>query len=443
MMKSSRWFPYSESQGWDNGSLETDDNGWPTSVGKDTTLIKEFYRAINGQYPSGTYVVLWDGADLGFEVGDDASDARCDDGSSLTNCATKRALFEVDTPSSEGFNFELGTDGMSTSHYMRNIRIIVPGGICGSSQTELDYKSSCETSRGGTGSFGSGQTFFDFEDVYYNRFADNVAEMQNPKVLFHPLSLRRLSPYSTLRVMEPLAINFGNEVVSWNDRGQLAADTIGKDEGASPEVLIALANTLSSDIWINIPHQADDGYVRSFAELALSQLKTDWNVYLEYTNEHWNPSPEYPQSDYMLSRAIELGLGEGDTVRNRGGLFFAQRSTEIFKIWRDVFSASPDRVQRVLGTFIADSALTELMLNHNDTADNVDHIAIGYYIGLYLILDHLDQITPWGLDQFFSEPWSFKTPILTPTLKHEQSLSLFAITRGGGKSTGNVLNLLF
>lgn len=404
MLKSSRWFPINSS-GFDQGDFSTDEYGWPNGVsGTATELIKFFYQQIDGHYPAGTYVLLWDGADPTWEIGDDGSGLRCDSGATMGTCTSGRALFDVE-PSAAGFSVGLQTAAINSDDYPRNVRILVPGGICGRSATDLDHTQACESSRGGTGTCDAGETCFDYEDVYWNRFSDSTDSLHaGEKVLFHPLTLKRLSPYQAIRTMDPLGINFGNEVVSWDNRGKLSDDSFGHDEkGCPPEVLLALGNVLGTDLWLNIPHQANEAYVRSFAELALEQLQADRTIYLEYTNEHWNTAEEYPQSQYMLTQADSLGIGSGQSESNRRSLYYAQRATEIFKIWREVFAANPTRVQRVLGAMLAQPSLTQLMLEYSDVADNVDHVALGYYLGLYLIFDHFEQLESMNLDSLFAE----------------------------------------
>jgi len=69
--------------------------------------------------------------------------------------------------------------------YVRNIRILTPGGVCGRTVTELNRFQFCQTPRGGSGQCMVGEQCFDFEQTHFNRFTDPVSEMNN-KVVFHP-----------------------------------------------------------------------------------------------------------------------------------------------------------------------------------------------------------------------------------------------------------------
>ena len=55
--------------------------------------------------------------------------------------------------------------------------------------------------------------------------------------------------------------------------------------GASLEVMVALANALDADPWFNMPHQADDTFVRNFATYVRQHLEPGRKVYVEWANE--------------------------------------------------------------------------------------------------------------------------------------------------------------
>ena len=75
------------------------------------------------------------------------------------------------------------------------------------------------------------------------------------------------------------------------------------------------------------------------------QLDPERKVYVEYSNEVWNSL--FPQTRYSWEKAKELGLGPKERPWEGGGMYYAQRSVEIFKIWEEVFGGARSAGSRV------------------------------------------------------------------------------------------------
>ena len=120
----------------------------------------------------------------------------------------------------------------------------------------------------------------------------------NTTQLFGTTYLNAISPFSTLRFMDLSHAN-NSPQVNWSDR-QLV-DYYPYKKGMPWEHIIALANMTGKDIWINIPHMATDAYVTSLANLIKSSLRSDINIYLEYSNEVWNW--QFSQATYNDNQA--------------------------------------------------------------------------------------------------------------------------------------------
>ena len=248
-----------------------------------------------------------------------------------------------------------------------------------------------------------GESCFDFDDVYWNRFSDPREEMHNPKVVFHPYSLERLRNYRSIRTMALLRTN-SSPVTELSDRALVTQYSLGLENGAPWEYIVALVNVLDTDIWLNIPHRATNGYVSAFADYVHLNLDSNLDVYLEYTNEHYNTHPDFNQSDYMLSEAQRLGIGEGENDRTRMNMFYALRSVELFDTWHGVFDPEQSRVKRVLGAFIADPGVSVTMLETPGVLEKTDMLAMGAYFGGYLGTPEVaEQIRGWTVDQLFDE----------------------------------------
>jgi hypothetical protein len=152
--------------------------------------------------------------------------------------------------------------------------------------------------------------------------------------------LAHVARFSTLRYMEWTQAN-GHPVSHWSDRTPAASPSYFVDSGVPWEVCIELANLTQRDMWINVPHMADDEYVQSLATLIRDTLSPNLRVYVEHSNEVWNGM--FAQCGYnlgqALSRAEELDLyydgPTGDTIVN--ARYHAYRTKQIGDVFGSVF----------------------------------------------------------------------------------------------------------
>lgn len=159
----------------------------------------------------------------------------------------------------------------------------------------------------------------------------------DPEILFNPAFLEKCEPFAAFRFMDWGATN-NSPLVTWDDRAKPEDITFTTGKGFPYEYMIELANTLHKDIWICIPHRANDGYIREMAKLFGEGLDPDIEVYVEYSNEVWN---------WMFDQAQYL-LNEGDQEKD-----WPERCVPIIENALDVFydnwPGDPSRVKRVLG----------------------------------------------------------------------------------------------
>src|SRR5262249_685365 len=123
---------------------------------------------------------------------------------------------------------------------------------------------------------------------------------------FHPLFRERLAPFRTLRFMQASEI-ITSQIQHWSDRRSVDYETqmtgaLGVQNGIAPESMIKLANELTADLWANMPHRAEDDYVRNFATMVGSQLNPGRKVYLEWSNEVWNRAPGFLPHQWILQQ---------------------------------------------------------------------------------------------------------------------------------------------
>ncbi len=116
------------------------------------------------------------------------------------------------------------------------------------------------------------------------------------------------------------------------------------NHGIAWEYCIELANTLNKDIWINVPHKADDNYIYQLASLMYNTLNPNLKVYVEYSNELWNWG--YSQAGWNLQQAIIEGNNGGninyDNINDKYTWNYrriANRGKQISDIFKSVFGA--------------------------------------------------------------------------------------------------------
>ncbi|GLY93204.1 hypothetical protein Acsp02_04600 [Actinoplanes sp. NBRC 103695] len=308
--------------------LAVDQHGWVTSLAAGQYVDTPMFTRDGGQpWPAGTggkhYVVTWDG---------DGDVAFWGGGTEYNRTANR---FEYEPGAGSG-RF-LAITRTNPADYVRDIHVWMPG-----------YEFT-----------GAGQ-------------------------IFHPDFLASLTGMRTLRFMDWMRTN-GSPYVTWD--AYPTADSSTQTRGVAPELMVELANRVGADAWFSIPHQADDGFVRHFAEFVRDHLRPGLKAYVEYSNELWNTAWAFPQSQWARARGMELHLADLDWVA--GGRFQARRSVQIFRIWEDVFGADAyARIVKVLGLMVGNLSVSRDMLAWRDdvTGDRAagsyaDAVAVAPYFG--------------------------------------------------------------
>jgi hypothetical protein len=201
--------------------------------------------------------------------------------------------------------------------------------------------------------------------------------------LFHPEFKRSLAGFRVIRFMDwqrtnDAAGNPGKGIAplrSWSQRTKPSSSTQGGPYGVAYEYQLQLAAELGADAWINVPHPADDAFVRNLARLAHNQIPTGRKLYVEYTNEAWN-----------TLFAAGTWLDQNVAGANRSARY-GTRAKQIFDIFTQVFGESTvrgtpgQRLVRVLsGQAVNDSVLRNAL---STAASSVDAIAIAPYFGQF------------------------------------------------------------
>ena len=321
--------------------LSLDAQGWPTQLGQTTNaqgqvlqqvLATGMFFNVNGHYPAGTYTAQWDGTGT-LRWGGDVTVAQ----TGLTPDGHHYALL-TDTPGNRGIQLQLVADNPGDP--VRNIHVWMP-----------DY---------------GGQSF--------------VGQVWHPGANFspfHPLFLQRLQPFSTLRFMQD-SETITSQVRHWSDRRPWDYATqqsgMGFQNGLAPEYEIELGNELKENIWINIPHLADDAYIRNLATEVRDNLNPNLKVYLEWSNEVWNRAPGFLPYRWIVQQ-LQLPQYAGMSFEQ----FVAMEDRRTFDIWSQVFAGQTDRLVRVVAGFEQNPGYTARVLQN--MGGDFDAVSCAAYFG--------------------------------------------------------------
>lgn len=403
---------------WDTreqAALDLDSQGWPRSL-PDATASNVQYRYVTtlpvwgtGHYPAGQYTVFYEGEGQ-LAYGGDA----------VRNDALSRPGREIiDITPYRGFNVSIRvTDPKHTGNYLRNIRIIAPGGTC--------YR---DPSNYATDVAACPDSFQAFTETY----------MTQP---FHPLFLADMKPFSALRFVHFAAV-ITSQVREWEERPQLDYASWGANvlDGAPIELAIDLANTLNASPWLEVPAMASDDYIAQFARLTKSRYTVNRPIYLEYHNEAWNSA--YPYSlvnDWIEQQGVARWKRSSRSAYDKRINWFAMRTADVCRIWKREFGDRAGQVKCVMASQSANAWVSTTALScplyaqesgHN-CAGQIDALAIAPYFGDYISQPAFQvPVTAWlaepdgGMNSLFQEITQGLLPLTTP-LGNNQPVSSLA-----------------
>lgn len=207
-----------------------------------------------------------------------------------------------------------------------------------------------------------------------------------------------MANYGVIRYMDWNSTN-SSTISKWTERNTLY-DMFWGDKGGVPyEAQIQLSNETHNDLWLTVPHLADDDYVRNLATLVSQRLSPDLRVWVEYSNEVWNASfQQYKYANEVLrpQYAVQNSLQA-----------YGRRSAEVFDLFQNVLH-DDRRVVRVISGQAANPWTLEESLKGATLAGNLkaDVAAIAPYFGISGGIDALYQRHLAGtvnLDEVFTE----------------------------------------
>lgn len=327
---------------------EYDAQGWPIRLNGGVAATKFLGKMPPEALPPGDLVVLYDGKGK-LEYGHGVERIEQQRG---------REVIRLHPGETGKLNASLIVTALDEQDPIRNIRILLPGGICQNQPYQwVKGASQC-------GSKGAGK-YLPFERYYQS-------------IVFNPAYLDFLKDFSAIRLM-PMSGITRNPERYWHERPHMQEATWGGDygeRGAPLEIQVMLANRLQADAWFNLPHAADDDYVRRFARYVRDNLDPELNIYIEYTNEVWNTA--FSHSEYTQKKGIEAEYSVNAV--EAGYQYYIQRAGEIFAIWEEVFG-SLERLTRVLGSWDTRPDISRKLLGEYGGYKHADALAIAPYFG--------------------------------------------------------------
>ncbi|MEZ5536127.1 MAG: sugar-binding protein [Thiolinea sp.] len=333
----------------DSEQVEYDEQGWPVRLNGAESGTKFIGKMPAAALPEGEYIVLYDGHGE-LRYGHDVERVEAEQGRQLIrfNPAQDGNPEEIDA--------SLVITRSSESDPLRNIRILPPGGIC--QNNPYQWVSGADECAADT-------RYLSFE-YYYS------------SILFNPDYLNFIRDFSVIRFMAMSGITRNPERY-WHERPNLQEATWGGgygERGAPLEIQVELANRMQADAWFNLPHAADDEYVRNFATYVRDNLAPGLKAYIEYTNEVWNTS--FSHSEYTQKMGIEAGYSINSV--EAGFQYYVQRAGEVFSIWEEVFGGR-QRFVRVIGSWDTRPDISRKLLGVYEGYKHADALAIAPYFG--------------------------------------------------------------
>lgn len=387
----------------DADKVEYDAQGWPLRLHGATIATKFIGKMPPAALVEGDYVVLYDGVgQLSYGHGVET-----------VSQSPNRDVIRL-KPGEEGeINASLLISALEETDPIRNIRILPPGGICQDNPYQRVFaQSECN----------SGASYLPFEQYYTS-------------IRFTPEYLNYLKDFSTIRFMAMSGIT-RNPEAHWSQRPNLQEATWGGgygERGAPLEVQVDLANRMQADAWFNLPHAADDEYIRNFATYVRDHLQPQARIYVEYTNEVWNTS--FSHSEYTQKQGIAAGFNINSV--EAGYQYYIKRAGEVFAIWGQVFGGR-ERLTRVIGSWDTRPDISKKFLGEYGGAQIADAMAIAPYFGGntkgYRESTTVDQIfdLTTAKDSFRSLPQILEHVREQAEIAHHYGLKLIAYEGGQG-----------
>jgi hypothetical protein len=337
--------PFEAARPWlTKGKIDYDKDGWPTNLNGGQVGTRFLSHIPAQALPQGVYTVRYEGE----------GEMRYGGSAKLIKRLPGKDLIRFEPLANKTITATLFIDKSNPKNYIRNIRVLMAGGICINNPFKrVDKAEQCP-----------GQPYLAFAD-------------HHRQVMFNPDYLNFMKDFKVVRFMNMSGIT-RNNIKHWRDRPSLTSATWGGAEGVRGvpiEIMVELANQLNISPWFNVPHMADDEFISSFARYVNQYLKPNLKVYLEYTNEAWN-AVFVPQAEHMKQQGVRQKLDKDRRIA--GFKYYSKQSVHIFRLWENAFGGT-SRLVRIMGGFTTDPSMSETILAYKKAYQFVDALAIAPY----------------------------------------------------------------
>jgi hypothetical protein len=284
-------------------------------------------------------------------------------------------------------------------------RVVVEAGVAGDIRLALTA-----TDPSGTGNY--------IRDIHV--VDERYEELFQAGLNINPDWLAKVQDLHTFRFMDWMASNeifdasgkaigfdgLGNvPLIDWGARPKVT--DANWSHGVPVEIMVELSNRAGADMWVNMPVNASDDYIRGFATYVRDHLRPDLKVHVEFSNEVWNWG--FLQTHYAQAQGKKL-FGE----QSGFGEWLGMRTAQMGQIWNGVFGepATGTNDGRAIITFATQAAWHGLEASaletpnwkdasgkHIRAADYFDEYAItGYYYGTAGQADPTAKLLEWSKD---------------------------------------------
>ena len=140
----------------------------------------------------------------------------------------------------------------------------------------------------------------------------------DPAHPFLPGYLEVVSKFHCLRFMGWQGTNCSTQKF-WDKRRKVYefCQSTSAEKGPSIEMTILLCNEAKADFWYCLPHQADDQYIDSVAVLIKRLLSPSLRVYVEYSNETWNWAGGFCTFGWLNgNNGVGAAVGATDSIKD-------------------------------------------------------------------------------------------------------------------------------
>ena len=322
---------------WDTGVIEKipkDENGYPLSLpiaihGTETLQIVHTIWASLAGWPEGIYPLLYDGVGY-FEFS-----------GNLYVISKESGIIKLNftRPQNEDGYFSLKIIKSLANDHIRNIRLLMPG-------TELSYKS-----------------------MPYNE--EWINKLKQFKALRF-MDWGHTNNWGFDNSWEVFDEDSDSVKVDWSKRAEYSNYTWTTSKGVPYEVMIDVCNRTQKDMWICVPFNASDNYIKQLALLLKNQLDPSLKVYVEYSNEIWNwmfGQTHWLQKFGCLAKGKEWPEGIVPYIQN------------CMDIFSEVFSDEMNRITRVVSVQAGWLDVSK-RITFNMRQGSFDAFSVAAYFGL-------------------------------------------------------------